>query len=103
MPRTDWLAIGAVVAALSLGLHGDRIPIAAAASAVVASALAVAFARSIRGPVLALTVGAVAIVLRATLIPSTPAPSGALGWIARPLTWHQNSSPLARRMMRSSE
>jgi competence protein ComEC len=77
MPRTDWLAIGAVVAALSLGLHGDRIPIAAAASAVVASALAVAFARSIRGPVLALTVGAVAIVLRATLIPSTPAPSGA--------------------------
>jgi competence protein ComEC len=77
MPRSGWLAIGAVAAALAVLQHDARLIWAAVAGAVVAGAIAVGWFRSGRAPLAAIAVGSSLIVLRATVVAPPPAPDGA--------------------------
>jgi competence protein ComEC len=77
MPRNGWLAVGAVAAALAVGVHDQRLTVAAVAAVVAAGALAIGWLRSARRAVAAIAIGASLILLRATLIGAPPAPDGA--------------------------
>ena len=76
MPRSGWLAIGAVAAALTAGLHDQRLAVTALAAMVGAGGLAIG-RRSPGRPFVAVAVGALLILLRATLFAAPPSPSGA--------------------------
>jgi competence protein ComEC len=82
MPRSGWLAIGAVVGAIAVAVDHSRVSIVATAGMALTLIASLALKGGTRPALIALSIGTAAIVLRATLLPGssglegTPAGSG---------------------------